>query len=604
MSHLIFALTAPVALVALAGVALLGWRERAVPGTPALGLMAAVGALWILFSLLAQLMPTFESSVAVGRLMMACAAWMGICWFTFVAQATGLDRWTRSPLFYLLCFLALVTTALSVSVPHHDLLISDLAPREVGYGFTGYSVGVIGPWFWVHAAIGWSLVIAGVVRVVRLFLRPQGPQQRLSPWLVVGAVVPLAFNFAFYLGLLPFEKNFSPLWFALGCLAYAQGTFSYRLLNLRHRARLQYADEMSDALIAIDAYGRVSDLNAEARAIAGPSNAMGRPLAEALPSLSAACVLPRGEINCRIAGQDRTFAWQADPIRCHEARSIGRLIVMRDVTENRVTEAYLRHTLGELERRNTDLDAFSRMVAHDLKNPIGGIMGYAQLMQMDGDELTSELRDEAVSTILSVSEEMVSIIDEMLVLSSVGTETVIPVPLEMERVARNALQRVETILQKSEAQIEISDVWPKAFGHAPWVTAIWANYLSNAAKYGGRPARVRLGSERRGDAVRFWVDDNGPGVPPEKRAAVFGAFERLHGDEIAGHGVGLSIVTRITDRIGGSCGVGDAPGGGSRFWFELPAAPALEDVITLTPGSNVAEGQSKSVVLQTLSLAA
>jgi signal transduction histidine kinase len=103
------------------------------------------------------------------------------------------------------------------------------------------------------------------------------------------------------------------------------------------------------------------------------------------------------------------------------------------------------------------------------------------------------------------------------------------------------------------------------------------NYLSNGLKYGGRPPRIELGADRveHGPGgqplIRFWIRDNGAGLTPEERAKLFVPFTQLAQVEVEGHGLGLSIVQRIVDKLGGRAGVESEVGRGSLFWFTLPA---------------------------------
>ncbi|MEJ2211621.1 MAG: ATP-binding protein [Anaerolineae bacterium] len=105
---------------------------------------------------------------------------------------------------------------------------------------------------------------------------------------------------------------------------------------------------------------------------------------------------------------------------------------------------------------------------------------------------------------------------------------------------------------------------------------MWANYIANGLKYGGQPPRLELGSERRQDGTAiFWVRDWGPGISPQNQPAIFTEFTRLQPGHDGGHGLGLSIVRRIVEKLGGQVGVESegVPGQGSKFFFTLPAAP-------------------------------
>jgi signal transduction histidine kinase len=125
-----------------------------------------------------------------------------------------------------------------------------------------------------------------------------------------------------------------------------------------------------------------------------------------------------------------------------------------------------------------------------------------------------------------------------------------------------------------QAEIIKPSEWPVVLGHAPWVEEVWANYISNAMKYGGHPPRVELGATPLPNgSVRFWVHDNGNGLSPEARAQLFIAYTRLDKLRATGHGLGLSIVKRIVEKLGGTVGLEseDEPGKGSTFSFTLPA---------------------------------
>jgi two-component system sensor histidine kinase/response regulator len=117
-----------------------------------------------------------------------------------------------------------------------------------------------------------------------------------------------------------------------------------------------------------------------------------------------------------------------------------------------------------------------------------------------------------------------------------------------------------------------------AVGYAPWVEEIWVNYISNAIKYGANPPHIEIGADPQtdGEVLRFWVRDHGPGLTPEQAAQLFTPFVQLHQVKATGYGLGLSIVQRIAERLGGTVGVESQPGQGSLFFFTLPKATTEE----------------------------
>ena len=173
-----------------------------------------------------------------------------------------------------------------------------------------------------------------------------------------------------------------------------------------------------------------------------------------------------------------------------------------------------------------------------------------------------------------------------MLLTGVRKREIILEPLDMEDVVEEAIARLQALIQEEQAQISLINraAWSQALGYAPWVEEIWANYISNAIKYGGQPPIIELGAERQIDQstaqpamVRFWVRDNGPGLSAEAQSALFAPFTRLEQVRAKGHGLGLSIVRRIAEKLGGEVGMESEVGRGSVFFFTLPAAPDEEE---------------------------
>jgi signal transduction histidine kinase/uncharacterized protein YigA (DUF484 family) len=222
----------------------------------------------------------------------------------------------------------------------------------------------------------------------------------------------------------------------------------------------------------------------------------------------------------------------------------------------------------------SELDAFAHTVAHDLKNPLSIVTGYADMLAASPDIVPADDMQSYLQEIADSAVKMRSIIDALLLLSTVRKSgTVTFSDLDMGHIAAEAQHRLRNLIEEQEAEIVAADVWPVAQGYAAWVEEIWANYISNALKYGGRPPRVELGATvRENDMICFWTRDNGQGLTNEEQAGLFTPFTRLGQVEIEGHGLGLSIVQRIVDKLGGEVGVESAPGEGSTFWFTLPAS--------------------------------
>jgi signal transduction histidine kinase len=246
-------------------------------------------------------------------------------------------------------------------------------------------------------------------------------------------------------------------------------------------------------------------------------------------------------------------------------------VVVRDVSERKRSEQ-------ERERLIADLNAYAHSVAHDLKNPVGVIIGFADMLERDLDNFSREEIADLVRAIMRSGHKLIDIIDDLLLFAQVQNAEVEVRQLDMGVVVAEAIFRLSHLKTQYHAEIRLPDAWPTALGCAQWVEEVWVNYLSNALKYGGRPPQIQIGSELQPDGyVRCWVRDNGDGIPRETCAQLFTPFTRFAPTRAAGHGLGLSIAQRVIERLGGRVGVESegVPGAGSLFYFTLPAADPL-----------------------------
>lgn len=252
-------------------------------------------------------------------------------------------------------------------------------------------------------------------------------------------------------------------------------------------------------------------------------------------------------------------------------RRLKSLEVIHRVEQSRQQAAALEREIEEREQYIADLDAFAQTVAHDLKSPLGVIAGYSELMLADYEVLDAAAMQSILQTIWKSSRKMARIVDDLLTLAQVQRQVITPEPLNMGTIWQDVVARLQQEIEDSQAVIHPPDTWPVALGHASWIEEVWANYLSNALKYGGQPPVIRVGATVVEEGrVCFWMQDNGAGLDAAAQAKLFQDFSRLNTQQSKGHGLGLSIVKRIVERLGGTVGVTSSPGAGSTFSFTLP----------------------------------
>ncbi len=216
-----------------------------------------------------------------------------------------------------------------------------------------------------------------------------------------------------------------------------------------------------------------------------------------------------------------------------------------------------------------ELDAFAYTVAHDLKTPLYSVQINIDRLR-DLRNLPIEEGEALVNGVEDLLDKMNNIIEELFVLSSVRSQEVEFEILDMNEIVDEAMQRMGFFINQYHPEIIVQPQLPDALGHAPWVEEVLSNYISNAIKYGGRPPQIEIGATREpGEYVRFWVKDNGKGLSETEQKKLFVPFTRLDALRAEGHGLGLSIVERIMEKLDGKAGVESELGVGSVFSFYL-----------------------------------
>jgi signal transduction histidine kinase len=275
-------------------------------------------------------------------------------------------------------------------------------------------------------------------------------------------------------------------------------------------------------------------------------------------------------------------AYLVKPVRENE---LERAITIALARFNDLME--LRRLSVNLRDRNEELDAYGHTVAHDLQSPLALIISFSEALAEDGDTMSHKTLREHLREIAQSGRKMNDIIDELLLLASVRKIDDIKLePLDMGSIVAEVQRQLTPMLAKRRAKITLPEGWPAALGYRPWIEQVWINYLSNAVKYGGHPPHVELGFDALGDLhpssnhyplttdhqplIRFWVRDNGVGLTPEEQNHLFAPFTQLDQVRAKGNGLGLSIVRRIVEKLGGQVGAESEVGAGSTFWFTLP----------------------------------
>jgi PAS domain S-box-containing protein len=370
-----------------------------------------------------------------------------------------------------------------------------------------------------------------------------------------------------------------------------------------HRA---ISETASDAIILIDEHSRIISVNPSAERIFGHAR-------ETLIGQEMTMLMPermrerhRHGLKRYLENGERHIPWTgvelpglhkdghelALEISFAEIRSNGaageRIFTgtIRDITErkrareeiqtlNRELENRVKERTAELQETNSQLESFIYSVAHDLRAPLRSIRGYADILVEDHGPKLEQSAHTDIQHIIGSAGRMDSLIVDLLNYSQVSRGKVNLAPVGLDKMLSELRTQFEHEIQRTHGSLSILSPLPTVLAHESTLRQALFNLLSNAFKFvkpGERP-EVCVGSESSPDGrVRIWVEDKGLGIDPEHHERIFGVFERLDQKSYPGTGIGLAIVRRAIERMGGRVGLESVPGKGSRFYIELQKA--------------------------------
>ena len=258
--------------------------------------------------------------------------------------------------------------------------------------------------------------------------------------------------------------------------------------------------------------------------------------------------------------------------------------VSTDITEQRKAEDEIYKLNLELEERvadrtrslqiaNSDLESFSYSVSHDLRTPLRAINGFAEIInRRHRDDLNAE-GQHYIENIIEASNRMSVLIDDLLKYSRLGRSGIRHEAVNLNDVMAELAGDLQAIMNETKGVLSIPADLPTVIGDKTLLSQVFSNLIDNGLKYheAGKNPHVQISSRQEGETVIVAVKDNGIGIPIEFQEKIFAIFQRLHStEEYPGVGIGLSIVKKALDLMGGSIHVESSPNKGSTFFVALP----------------------------------
>ena len=597
--------------------AVYAWQKGTAVWAKAYALMMATAAWWTLTYAIELLIPTLTGKQLINNLSSLIANTIGVSWLIFALLYTNRSHFvTRHNIVILLLFPAITIVALWTN-NWHELYYSQDYLSSAG----PFLVRNPSPqfFFWFQVITSYIKVLIGIILLLMAFIRWPMPYRGQAGILVGASLVPLIANIITNFNLLPLPNlDYTTLAFNITGILMFSGLFQFRLFDLAPVARRTVVDSMADAVFVVDNKNQVVDLNRAARKLFRKTGveAIGRPVHELVnrpqlieqfqdtPQLHT-------EISIDIPNaEDGTTPWRSydltiNPILDQRQQFMGRLVILRDITAQKVVEQELRnqkqllHDLAEEYRKakeeaetaNIAKSIFLANMSHELRTPLNAIIGYSEMLQEDANAGEYEALPNDLSRIEQSGRHLLGLINDILDLSKIEAGKMhlhleqFPVMAVVKEVADTV--RLLIAHNNNRLTIQTNDVG-EIVADMTKLRQVLFNLLSNAAKFTERGDIILRVTQQTADSqptLIIEVHDTGIGMTSEQIAKLFQPF--MQGDDsttrkFGGTGLGLAISRRFCQMMGGDITVTSQPGFGSTFTIHLPIQTTVGEKNTIT----------------------
>jgi PAS domain S-box-containing protein len=593
-----FAVPSLVAAVILFFVTLAVWRRRKTPAASSFIAMACAIIWWCMFNGVYMLGGNAYTHYLFTTFQYPGIVTLPVFWLVFALQYTDNNAWVTPRNIILLLIYPFITLALVFTNPWHHWMWSHV-PANLDWNGWFYTIKIVaGPNWWGMVVYSYTLItIASAVILVHLF-RSQELYQRQTRPILLGIFAPWVSNVIFVFNLSPILNwDLTPLTFAISGVAFSWSLASYGIFELTPIANDVVVHNLRDAVFTLDQQGRIVNLNPFAAQVANrpASEIIGQPMEtliddrdDLLDLYHRSTAAPGDELMTEIvlerAGTSRYFEAHLSPLRDHADKFVGRLLILRDVTERKLSEIAMQQAREAAESANKAKSVFLASMSHEIRTPMNAVIGMSGLL-LDTN-LTAEQRDYA-ETIRSSGDALLSIISDILDFSKIEAGR-----MDMEAQAFPLRDCVESALgmvaaRALEKNIKtayvIEDGVPSSIvGDAARLRQVLANLLSNAVKFtekGEVCLTVRIEQTKAASVVlKFLIRDTGIGLSQAGIGRLFQPFVQADSSttrKYGGTGLGLAISKRLVELMGGEMFVESAGlGQGSTFSFTIEVAVA------------------------------
>lgn len=487
----------------------------------------------------------------------------------------------------LLSILPFITLVMVFTNDYHNLVWTEVTMHPE----KNMAIYYHGTWFWIYFGYSQLLIFSGLFNLISSIYKFSSFYRSQVGTLLIASFIPIIGNLMYITRINPIPGfDWTPLTFVFTGITVAFGVIRYRMFDLVPNAKNKLIDSMDDGVVVVNADGFVEDCNPVMfQILESDKKSIVLQSIENVFSKSPGLIKSVREkrkqslyLDLPVNFVKRFYHITINPIFNHRNKFSGSFLLFHDITALKSAEKKLKKTntrlkteMGKKEKLIESLDSFAHTVAHDLKSLLGSIYSSSEVMEEAVQQEDKKLQVELMEMIKNSAEKTIKITQELLLLATTSQESIEKQTVNMKNSFAEAKNQLKELIENDNATIAEPDEWPDAKGHPQWIEDVWVNYLSNAIKYGGNPSEISVGAEKiEGEKIKFWVKDNGDGIPKSEHAKLFKKYVRLDPEKADGYGLGLSIVKQILDKLDGTVGVESTgkKGEGALFYFTLPSA--------------------------------
>lgn len=548
-----------------------GWRHRTVhPAAPVFVAMVLCVSVWLAAYGLEILSTSLAAKEAWETVIIVSLAWIPLLWLVFAIQYTGQEAWLSWRNLALLLLPVVLTTLLTVSNPLHHLVWKAITLDASGPFLA--TLPQRGPWFWVHSAVTYGYILAGMGLFV-VFMRSATIFRRQALLILLSSAIPVVGNILHLAGAVP-VPGLDPgaFAFALSAGLIALSLFRYRMLDIVPVAQRAVLDNLRDGVIVLDPYGRIVDLNPAARGMLslGQGELVGRLADEVLrlPEVVRLCHgVGDGLAEILIASPKAQHWLQISslPLMREGKRSGGRILIIRDVTREQAAEQ-LRQDL-------------IRVTVHDLHNPLNVVQAALGVMADSEEGAVEPWLQGYLQLAQTGCRQAIDLINAILEVSRLesGEMPLDRQPVDAARLVTEVSQGVRLLAADGQLTLiaEVPADLPALQADAALLRRVLENLLSNAIKFTPPGGTVTVTAQPDVDGLYFVIADTGPGLGPEMEGRLFRKF-CTGTEEKRGSGLGLAFCKLAVEAHGGRIWIESRPGQGTQAHVVIPWYTATE----------------------------